>query len=366
MNNDPLSRRVVSLDALRGFDMFWIIGGSWIFAALYDLDQNPLTLWIRTQLTHVEWEGFRFWDIIMPLFLFIVGAAMPFSFGKRRERGDRPRKILGHALKRFVILFFLGMVAQGHLLKYDLSQLHIYCNTLQAIAAGYLAASLALLYLPRAGQGALAGFLMLLYWGLMVWVPIPQHGAGQLTPEGNLAIHIDRLLLGSFQDGTHYTWILSSLTFAATVLLGVLAGHLLRSGLTPYRKVLWLAVSGSGCLLLGWGWGWIFPIIKHLWTSSFVLYSGGMCLLLLAAFYLVIDVWGMRRWAFGFTVIGVNAIAVYTATRLFDFRIVSDIFVEGSERFWGGGYALIRGTAGFALIWLILYFMYRKRIFIKI
>jgi predicted acyltransferase len=366
MKNDPLSRRLMSLDALRGFDMFWIIGGSWIFAALTDIDQNPLTLWISTQLTHVEWAGFRFWDIIMPLFLFIVGAAMPFSFEKRREQGDPRAKILGHVFKRFIILFFLGMVAQGHLLKYDLSQLHIYCNTLQAIAAGYLVASLALLFLSRAGQGALTGFLLLLYWGLMSRVPVPHYGAGQLSPDGNLAIHIDRILLGSFQDGTHYTWILSSLTFAATVLLGVLAGHLLRSKLTPYRIVFWLSISGVSCLLLGWGWGWIFPIIKHLWTSSFVLYSGGMCLLLLAVFYLVIDVWRVRRWAFGFAVIGVNAIAVYMATRLFDFRILSDIFVEGLAPFLGKGYALVRGTAGFALIWFILYFLYRRRIFIKI
>lgn len=366
MTEDPLSRRLMSLDALRGFDMFWIVGGSWIFTAFHDLIQSPATLWIRTQLTHVEWEGFRFWDIIMPLFLFIVGAAMPFSFGKREESGEPKKKILGHAGKRFVILFVLGMVAQGHLLRYDLSELHIFCNTLQAIAVGYLVASLALLYLSRAGQGLLLGSLLLVYWGLMALLPVPVFGAGRLTPEGNLAIHIDRVLLGPFQDGTHYTWILSGLTFAATVLLGVLAGHLLRSHLTPYRKVLALASSGVVCLLAGWGWGGIFPIIKHLWTSSFVLYSGGLCLLLLAVFYLVIDVWGVRRWAFGFVVIGVNAIAVYMVTRLFDFRIVSDIFVEGTERFLGSGYTLVRGTAGFALIWGILYFLYRRRIFIKI
>jgi predicted acyltransferase len=366
MTEDPLSRRLMSIDALRGFDMFWIIGGSWMFTALHDIFQSPATLWISTQLTHVEWVGFRFWDIIMPLFLFIVGAAMPFSFSKRRERGDSRARILGHALKRFVILFVFGMVAQGNLLSYDLSQLHIFCNTLQAIAVGYLVSSLALLYLPRIGQGVLFGALLLVYWGLLSWVPVPRFGAGQLTPEGNLAIHIDRVLLGPFQDGTHYTWILSGLTFAATVLLGVLAGHLLRSDSAPYRKVFRLFLSGIVCLLGGWGWGWLFPVIKHLWTSSFVLYSGGMCLILLSLFYLVIDVWGLRRWAFGFTVIGVNAIAVYMATRLFDFRVLSDIFVAGSARFWGNGYALVRGTAGFALIWSILYFLYRRKIFIKI
>jgi predicted acyltransferase len=361
-----LDQRLESLDALRGFDMFWIIGGSGIFLALHDIFGSEVTELIRTQMTHVEWAGFRFWDIIMPLFLFIVGMAMPFSFAKRSERGDSHARILGHVLKRFGILFILGMAAQGHLLQYDLSRLHLFSNTLQAIAAGYLAASLALLYLDEKKQAALTGGLLLGFWALMAWVPVPGYGAGSLTPQGNLAMHIDRLILGSFRDGTDYTWILSSLGFAATVLMGVLAGHLMRSSLKPYRKVFWLTLSGVVCVLAGLLWGLAFPIIKHLWTSSFVLLSGGLCLLLLAVFYLIIDVWGMRRWAFVFKVIGLNAIAVYMATQLFDFRILGDIFVGGLEPYLGTGFALVRGLAGFSVVWLILYFMYRRRIWIKI
>ncbi len=366
MTNQSLDRRLDSLDALRGFDMFWIIGGSWIFIALHDIFQSPVTEWIRVQMTHVEWEGFRFWDIIMPLFLFIVGTAMPFSFAKRLARGTSRGKLLGHVMMRFVILFVLGMIAQGNLLQYDLSKLHLFSNTLQAIAAGYLVASLALLYLGIKGQAVLSGGFLLAFWALMAWVPVPGYGAGNLTPQGNLAMYIDRLILGPLRDGTNYTWILSSLGFAATVLMGVLAGHLLRSSLKPYRKTMWLAVYGVGCVLAGWLWDMTFPIIKHLWTSSFVLFSGGLCLLLLAAFYLVIDVWGKRQWAFVFKVIGMNAIAVYMATRLFDFRILSDIFVEGLEQYLGSGFAFVRGLAGFTVVWLILYFMYRRRIFIKI
>ena len=366
MTNQSLDRRLESLDALRGFDMFWIIGGSWIFMALHDIFQSPVTVWVRVQMTHVEWEGFRFWDIIMPLFLFIVGTAMPFSFAKRSTQRDPRRRILGHVMMRFVILFMLGMMAQGNLLQYDLSKLHLFSNTLQAIAAGYLVASLALLYLGIKGQAALSGGLLLAFWAIMAWVPVPGYRAGNLTPQGNLAMYIDQLILGPFRDGTNYTWILSILGFAATVLMGVLAGHLLRSSLKPYRKTMWLAISGVGCALAGWLWGLTFPIIKHLWTSSFVLFSGGLCLLLLAAFYLVIDVWGKRQWAFVFKVIGINAIAVYMATRLFDFRILNDIFVEGLEQYLGSGFAFVRGLTGFAVVWLILYFMYRRRIFIKI
>lgn len=366
MSNRNLNQRLESLDALRGFDMFWIIGGYWIFFALHDIFQSPASEWIRIQMTHVQWEGFRFWDIIMPLFLFIVGTAMPFSFAKRKERGDSRRQILGHVFKRFVILFILGMIAQGNLLEYDLTKLHLFSNTLQAIAAGYLVASLALLFLDIKGQTALTGSLLLAFWAFMAWIPVPGYGASNISPEGNLAMYIDQVILGQFRDGTNYTWILSCLGFAATVLMGVLAGQLLRSVLTPYRKFLWLTLSGVGCVLIGWVWGLAFPIVKHIWTSSFVLFSGGLCLLLLALFYLIIDIWGKRSWAFGFKVIGINAIAVYMATRLFDFRILSDIFVGGLERFLGNGFPFVQAVGGFGVVWLILYFMYKRRFFIKI
>ena len=363
---DIISGRLSSLDALRGFDMFWIIGGDWIFAGLCAVSKNPLTEAMSIQLRHAKWEGFRFWDLIMPLFLFIVGAAMPFAFSKRLERGDSRKKLYLHIVKRFAILFFLGIVAQGHLLKFDLSELDLYCNTLQAIAAGYLIASLILLNFNIKWQIGLTSGLLLVFWALMAWVPVPGYGAGVLTPQGNLAIYLDKLLLGPFQDGTNYSWILSSLMFAATVMLGVFAGQLLRSRKSQWAKVAWLAGAGAGCLLMGWVWGFAFPVIKHLWTSSFVLFSGGICLLLLALFYMVIDVKGWRKWAFVFNVIGMNAISVYVATRLFDFRLVGDVFVGGLLRFirpWDG---FVRGLAGFAVIWLILYWMYSKRTFIKI
>ena len=150
------------------------------------------------------------------------------------------------------------------------------------------------------GQAVLAGALLVVYWALMRFVPVPGHGAGVFTPDGNLAMWIDKALLGRFRDGTPYTWILSSLGFSATTLMGVLSGHLLRAPLSGRRKVVLLTASGLGCLLGGWLWSFAFPIIKHIWTSSMVLWSGGWCLLLLALFYGVIDVLGYRRWAFFF------------------------------------------------------------------
>jgi predicted acyltransferase len=363
-----LAGRVISIDALRGFDMFWIIGGGAIFASLHDISGNPATAWIRMQLTHVRWQGFRFEDLIMPLFLFIVGVVMPYSFQKRLDAGQSKTRLYLHIIKRTVILFILGMIAQGNLLDYDLSKLHIYSNTLQAIAAGYVIAAVIMLNLGIRWQIAVTGILLVLFWLLMVLVPVPGHGAGVLTPDGNLAIYIDRVILGRFIDGTNppYTWILSCMTFPCTVMLGVMAGHLLRLEEVGIRKVLWLLAAGGGCIVAGLLWNLFFPIIKHIWTSSFVLFSAGLCFMLLALFYLVIDVLGFRKWAFGFVVIGTNAIAVYMAVHIINFRNIGGVFVRGLEKYARNWYPFIYATAGFAIVWLILWWMYRKRTFIKI
>jgi predicted acyltransferase len=360
--------RVMSIDALRGFDMFFIIGGERIFASLHDVFDSPTTELIRTQLTHVKWEGFRFEDLIMPLFLFIVGVVMPYSFEKRRLAGHGKTRLYLHILKRTVILFILGMVAQGHLLEFDISKLHIYSNTLQAIAAGYIIAAIIMLNLGIRWQIAVTGILLLLFWALMILVPFPGRGADVLMPDSNLAIYIDRIVFGSFIDGTDppYTWLLSSMTFACTVMLGVMAGHLLRTDKVGIRKVLWLLAIGAGCIVAGLAWSLFFPIIKHLWTSSFVLFSGGICFVLLALFYLVIDVLGFSKWAFGFVVIGMNAITVYMAVHLINFRLISGMLVGGLEKYTSNWYPLIHALAGFAIVWLILWWMYRKKTFIKI
>jgi predicted acyltransferase len=362
----PVNQRIESIDVLRGFDMFWIIGGGAIFASLHKVFKNDITGTIKQQLEHVPWEGFRFEDLIMPLFMFIVGVVMPYSFARRLDRGHGRGRLFGHVLFRGAVLFVLGMVAQGRLLELDLSRLHIYCNTLQAIAAGYVIAAAVLLTLRPAGQAIVCLLLMLVFWGLMALVPAPGSTAGDLTPDGNLAICIDRLILGRFQDQTHYTWILSSLTFGSTVLMGVLAGHWLRSGRSGLAKAAVLVAAGGVCVGIGWGWGMVFPIIKHLWTSSFVMFSGGICLVLMGLFYLIIDVFGLRRWAFGFKVIGMNAIFVYMITHLWSFRNLGGVFVKGFDKWLGPWDTLVHSIAGFALVWLILAYMYRKQTFLKI
>jgi len=359
--------RLVSLDALRGFDMFWIIGGSWIVSGLArGLHNDWFNQHVVPHTNHVPWEGFVAWDLIMPLFLFVVGAAMPFSFAKRLEQGHPKGRLYVHILFRVVVLWILGMIAQGRLLQYDVSKLRLYSNTLQAIAAGYLIASILLLNLRIWWQAAVTAALLLLYWALLMLVPVPGFGPGQLTQEGNLAIYIDKLILGPYQDGTSYTWILSSMTFGCTVMMGALAGQLLQSDCGKIRKVLFLLAAGIACIWIGWAWGLVFPIIKHLWTSSMVLFAGGWSLVLLGVFYLVFDVLRLRLLALPFVVIGMNAIAVYMITRVYDFRQIGDIVVSGLSRWTGDWHEFVRAVAGVLVIWLILLHMYRKRTFIKI
>lgn len=351
--------RLASLDALRGFDMFWIIGGYWIVLGLGKGLDNPwFDRHILPQVRHMEWEGFTAWDLIMPLFLFVVGAAMPFSFGKRLEQGQSKGRLYFHIIFRVIILWVFGMIAQGRLLTYDPSQFRFYSNTLQAIAAGYLVSSVLLLSLRLRWQFIVTAALLLAYWGLLMFRP--------LTLEENLALYIDKLILGPYQDGTTYTWILSSITFVATVMMGAFAGQLLRSDLGKLRKTLFLLASGIACVYLGWAWGLIFPIVKHIWTSSMVLYAGGWSLILLGTFYLIIDVLRLRFLGYFFIVIGMNAIAVYMVTRVFDFRGLGDIFVRGLAQWTGDWQDFARAVAGFAILWLILLYLYRKKTFIKI
>jgi predicted acyltransferase len=373
--------RVASLDALRGFDMFWIIGGQQVVLAVLHLFVSPTPPWLKVQMDHMPWEGFSAWDLIMPLFLFIVGAAMPYSFARRIEAGASKLALYRKVLFRTLILFVLGMAAQGHLLAADLSQLHIYSNTLQAIACGYLIASIAMFHLRVWAQVLLAILLLAGYWLLMVLVLVPGYGAGLWQEHTNLAMYLDERILGSFRDGTPYTWILSGMAFGAMVLLGVFSGHLLRSAMAPGKKVAALLVLGLACLGLGWAWSqqpwlgpWRCPIIKHLFTSSMVLWAAGWSYLLLALFYLVIDVFGFRRWSFFFIVIGSNAILAYMAVHLIDFGRIANDFVGGIARNLTAAHSPLLQAIGegldhwtaFAIVWLILLYLYRKGTFVRV
>ena len=361
----PRTERWVSLDALRGFDMFWIIGGTSMLGGLGKIIQRPFFDKFLEQFEHVPWQGLHFYDLIWPLFMFIMGAAIPLGVAKRRARGAGDRTLLLHAVWRAVVMFCLGTITQGNLLLFNWSRFRPCYSVLHGLAAGYLLAMLVALKVKPRWHAATIAVMLLAYWAMVMLIPVPGVGAGVLTPQGNLPAYVDKLVLGHLHYGKN-TWFLSYLGFGASVLLGVLAGQLLMSNLSPVRKVYRLLAAGAISLAGGLVWSLSFPLIKLMWTSSYVLVSGGLSFLALALFYWIIDVLGYRRWAFGFIVIGMNSIAVYVATEIFDFRIVGNIFVGHLLPLAGRGAALVEAGAAFAVVWLMLYWMYRKKEFIRI
>ena len=370
------SGRIVAIDALRGFDMFWIVGGRELVITFVEIFKKPVPPWLDHQLEHVRWTGttvwnsFTAWDLIMPLFLFVVGAAMPFSFARRLEQGQSKGQLYAKIIRRTVILFLLGMAVQGHLLDFKLETLHVFANTLQAIAVGYLIAGLVMLNLGIIGQIVFTAAMLIGFWLLLMYVPLTGHGAGSLEEHANVALAVEKFVLGRFIDGTDppYTWVLSGMTFAASVLLGVFSGHILRSRLAPWSRVAVLTALGLASLGAGWAWAeWFgFPIIKHIWTSSMVVWAAGWSYLLVALFYTIIDIAGLRRWAFPFIVIGMNAIVIYVAWHFIPFTEIAKDVVGGLAAHLGSVGPFLIALAAVLMWWLVLYDFYRRKIYLRL
>jgi len=356
----------MSIDALRGFDMLMIIFADKFFINLGRAADTPFTNFMAIQFDHPEWYGFHIYDVIMPLFLFVVGAVIPFSLTRRLKEIPSKASLYRHLMKRVVILFVLGAICQGHLLALDINKLHFFSNTLQAIAVGYFFASIAYIHLNRKGRYILFASLLVVYAFLLAVPNIPGNGPSEMLPDKSLAIYIDRLVFGRFDDGTQYSWLITGLGFTATVLSGVFAGELIRSSLKREKIALYLFVIGVISLALGLIWGIWHPIIKKLWTSSFVLFMAGICFILLAGFYWIIDVKGWRTWAYPLKIIGMNAISVYVASHVINFSKIADFVLYGFEQYLGDYYAVLTTIGGFGIMYLILWYMYKNHTFIKV
>lgn len=363
--------RLVSLDALRGFDMFWIAGGEWLIAALAAYTGWPFFVWAQRQMEHVEWNGFHFYDMIFPLFLFMAGVSTPFSLARRRERGESMRRIYAHLFTRLFLLVLLGAIYNG-LLRFDFAQQR-YASVLARIGLAWFFAAVIFLHTRPRGQALWLAGILLGYWAIMTLIPVPGIGAGVLTQAGSLAGYIDRLFCpGTLYLGNHDPeGIISTIPAVATALLGVLTGQLLAGKLgswTPLRRGLIIAAAGVVALAAGSLWDLVFPINKNLWTSSFVLFAGGWSLLLLALFYLVIDVAGYKKWAFPFVVIGLNSITVYMLNSgILNFDQMGRYFFTGvAGWFPEAAQPIIFSSAAILCMWLVLYLLYKHKIFLKV
>lgn len=374
--------RLQSLDALRGFDMFWIMSGEGLVHALGKATGWPPFVWMSNQLHHTDWNGITFYDMIFPLFLFIAGISMPYSFGKQLQAhhlkeawqlpGSVKRKVYLSIIRRTLILIVLGMVVNG-LLKWNGLENTRFASVLGRIGLAWCLA--AFIFLNTGIRGQLAWFagLLLGYWAVMMWVPVPGYGAGVLTMEGSFESYVDRLLLpGKLHDGVHDPeGILSTFPAAATALLGLFTGQFLQwqtERYTPLKKAAMLVLAGVLLIAAGSVWNLVFPINKRLWTSSFVLYVGGFSLLFLAFFYLVIDVKGYRKWAMPLVWIGTNSITIYLAAEgLINFGHTSWFLFGGLIQHTSPNWQPVCKAASIVAVQMaFLYFLYRNKWFLKI
>ena len=361
--------RLQSLDTLRGFDMAMLVGGAGILIAL-----SKLTGWgwlgaLETQMHHVEWEGFRFYDLIFPLFMFISGVAIPYAINSKLEKGVQKSRLFRKILVRLIALVVLGFLYNG-ILQRGFSNPRL-VSVLSQIGFGYFFAALISLY-SKSIRGVI-------YWliGIMagvavlqLFVPVPGYGAGTFEPGSSINAWFDQLLIpgrhyGEVYDPEGFLCIVSAVTIT---MMGSLAGYLIRSGkAAPARKALYIAIAGILAIALSLALEPVYPVIKKMWTVSYVLRAAGVSALMLSSFYYVIDVRGSNSWTLFFRVFGMNSITIYMASRIIDFHDISRFFMNWTSvhisELWG---ALFIAIGVLILQWGLMLFLYRKKIFLRV
>lgn len=363
------SQRLVSLDVLRGFDMFWILGMEEVGVAIARASGAPWAQFVGRQLDHAAWAGFHFLDLIFPMFVFISGMSVVFSSEKAVAtfgRSGAAWKIV----KRCVILYLLGVFIYGGLARVSHPDAR-WMGVLQRLAICGLAGGLAYLYIPRKGRVILAAVLLIGYWAAMSFVPVPGYGAGDFAEGHNLANWFDTQFLGGFKwenKGWDPEGLLSTLPAIGSALLGIFAGEWLKHGKgTVWKKAGGLLVAGLVCVAAGWLWNLQFPVIKKLWTSSFVLVAGGYSMLLLAAAVAMVDGMGIRRGVKPFIWIGMNPITLYLSHHLVNYEEASIGLLGGPiANFFGPWHELVIALGVVALSLLLAWFLYSRKIFLRI
>ena len=370
--------RLYSLDAIRGFDMLWITGGSSLLAALASLSGGEWLKILAEQMEHVPWIGFHFYDLIFPLFMFISGIAIPLSVSSKLKKNLSKKSLFLKTFRRMITLVLLGFLYNGVFLNGFMNARYV--SVLAQIGISYFFASIIVIY-SRSYKNSFFWLLGILI-GVAIFqlfIPVPGIGPGVLTPEGHINGYIDRLILPGRlaygHDGMLSTGngvydalgLLSIISAVGITLMGTIAGYILQlEELSKYRKTWALVAIGFTLIIIALLLSPHYPIIKNCWTTTYNLFAGGISFLLFAMFYLLIDVWQYRRWAFYFKVIGLNSIFIYLFTSIVNVNNIVGHFIGWLAIYMGELESLIMAIGYLAFVWLLLYFMYKKNIFIKV
>ncbi len=355
----PGTKRLLSLDVFRGWTMFWIVGGAALVEGLQALHPNPVLNGLVYELTHTRWQGLRFEDTIWPSFMLMTGMSLPFSYAKR-SLTQTHRQIFMRVLRRFLVLFLLGSLRESIHFKHP--YLVELSSALQPIAIAYLAAFLIVRKSWRF-QAAVGVSILVFYALLLALVPAPGVPAGSYGKDVNLVLWTDIATLGRVLP-EHWGTVICTLPTISTTILGMLLGELLMSGRSEASKMKIIGLVGISGVALGWALNPVIPIVMKMWTTSYGLASAGFACLMFLFFYWLVDVRGSRKWAFPFVVIGMNAVAIYMSESLIPWSGTVAIFTAPLAGTLGSFTTLFHAIAVLAVEWLVLYWMYKRKIFL--
>ncbi len=364
------SARLESLDALRGFDMLFITGLTYLISSICHLFPGGDTFWLEAQMHHASWDGFTLYDTIFPLFIFIAGVSFPYSYAKQLGIGRTKGQIYTKVIIRAGILVILGMVYNGFL-QFDPDS-HRFFSVLGRIGVSGMLASVIYMNVKTRGRIIIALSILVVYWAASYIVaPDAPAGTDPHSLEGSIAAYIDRTLFPGliYKEGVYDPeGLLSTFPAVVTAMLGNFAGEFIKaSKMSGNRKALYMVAAAVVLTTAGLIWSIWLPVNKKLWSSSFTLVAGGYSTAMLALFYWIIDVKGLRKWAFPLKVVGMNSIAVFMLPKIFDLEYTAGFFCGWVMRIVGEGWdQVVLWTAYLLLNWLILYLMYRKEVFVKV
>jgi predicted acyltransferase len=351
--------------------MLFIMGAAGLIAGLAQWFPCSFTQALADQMNHVEWHGLAHHDTIFPLFLFIAGISFPFSLAKQRANGKTEGQIYKKIIKRGLILVLLGCIYNG-LLYFNFAEQR-YASVLARIGLAWMFGALIFVNTNWKTRVWITAALLIGYWLVVGFIPAPDGGGADIfSAKGSLVGYVDRILLpGKVLYGDiDPEGILSIFPSIGTALLGMFTGEWVKykkEGLTENKKVLYMVIAGIIMLIVGLLWSLVFPINKKMWTSTFVLVVGAYSVLMFALFYYIIDVKNHRGWILFFTVIGLNSITIYLAQQFINFRFTTDKIFGGLVRlFPENSQAFFSSAAYITVCWLFLYFLYKKKVFLKV